>query len=144
MLAVSVCFVEITQLDLSGYIHTCRSNNVIPIVVVLGALLLLALQLTVSLLIQVKDSVYADENFSVSVNRSAYEIVATYKKEETGIDLVIRLPNCYPLRHVDVECTRSLGISEVKCRKWLLSLTSFVRNEVSSCPPAQEQEGPVC
>jgi len=78
---------------------------------------------------QVKDSVYADENFSVSVNRSAYEIVATYKKEETGIDLVIRLPNCYPLRHVDVECTRSLGISEVKCRKWLLSLTSFVRNE---------------
>ncbi|RLN30203.1 E3 ubiquitin-protein ligase listerin [Panicum miliaceum] len=78
---------------------------------------------------QVKDSVYADENFSVSVNRLAYEIVATYKKEETGIDLVIRLPNCYPLRHVDVECTRSLGISEVKCRKWLLSLTSFVRNQ---------------
>ncbi|CAO2145521.1 unnamed protein product [Urochloa humidicola] len=78
---------------------------------------------------QVKDSVYTDENFCVSVNRSAYEIVATYKKEETGIDLVIRLPNCYPLRHVDVECTRSLGISEVKCRKWLLSLTSFVRNQ---------------
>lgn len=73
---------------------------------------------------------YGDENFSVSVNRSAYEIVATYKKEETGIDLVIHLPNCYPLRHVDVECTKSLGISEVKCRKWLLSLTSFVRNEV--------------
>ena len=79
---------------------------------------------------QVKDYVYGDENFSVSVNRSAFEIVATYKKEETGIDLVIRLPNCYPLRHVDVECTRSLGISEVKCRKWLLSLTSFVRNQV--------------
>ncbi|GJN07050.1 hypothetical protein PR202_ga24840 [Eleusine coracana subsp. coracana] len=78
---------------------------------------------------RVKDSIYADENFSVSVNRSAYEIVATYKKEETGIDLVIRLPNCYPLRHVDVDCTRSLGISEVKCRKWLLSLTSFVRNQ---------------
>uniref|UniRef100_A0ACD5XVI5 Uncharacterized protein n=1 Tax=Avena sativa TaxID=4498 RepID=A0ACD5XVI5_AVESA len=78
---------------------------------------------------QVKDSVYADETFTVSVNRSAYEIIATYKKEETGIDLVIRLPSSYPLRHVDVECTRSLGISEVKCRKWLLSLTSFVRNQ---------------
>ncbi|XP_047052085.1 LOW QUALITY PROTEIN: E3 ubiquitin-protein ligase listerin-like [Lolium rigidum] len=78
---------------------------------------------------QVKESIYVDETFSVSVNRSAYEIIATYKKEETGIDLVIRLPSCYPLRHVDVECTRSLGISEVKCRKWLLSLTSFVRNQ---------------
>ncbi|GJM88057.1 hypothetical protein PR202_ga04076 [Eleusine coracana subsp. coracana] len=78
---------------------------------------------------QVKDSIYADEDFSVSVNRSAYEIVAMYKKEETGIDLVIRLPSCYPLRHVDVDCTRILGISEVKRRKWLLSLTSFVRNQ---------------
>ncbi|XP_008782594.2 E3 ubiquitin-protein ligase listerin isoform X1 [Phoenix dactylifera] len=78
---------------------------------------------------QVKETVTADENFSVSVNRTAYEIIATYKKEETGMDLVIRLPSCYPLRPVDVECTRSLGISEVKQRKWLLSLTAFVRNQ---------------
>ncbi|KAL0910784.1 hypothetical protein M5K25_018871 [Dendrobium thyrsiflorum] len=78
---------------------------------------------------QVKETVLADENFSLSVNKSAYEIVATYKKEETGMDLVIRLPSCYPLRPVDVECTRSLGISEVKQRKWLLSLTAFVRNQ---------------
>lgn len=79
---------------------------------------------------QVKETVTADENFSVNVNRTAYEIIATYKKEETGMDLVIRLPSCYPLRPVDVECTRSLGISEVKQRKWLLSLTAFVRNQV--------------
>lgn len=78
---------------------------------------------------QVKETVLADENFSLSVNKSVYEIVATYKKEETGMDLVIRLPSCYPLRPVDVECTRSLGISEVKQRKWLLSLTAFVRNQ---------------
>lgn len=82
---------------------------------------------------QVKETVVSDENFSVSVNRSTYEIIATYKKEETGMDLVIHLPICYPLRPVDVECTRSLGISEVKKRKWLLSLTAFTRNQVSSC-----------
>ncbi|KAI0497285.1 hypothetical protein KFK09_020508 [Dendrobium nobile] len=34
-----------------------------------------------------------------------------------------------PFAPVDVECTRSLGISEVKQRKWLLSLTAFVRNQ---------------
>ncbi|XP_020578179.1 E3 ubiquitin-protein ligase listerin [Phalaenopsis equestris] len=78
---------------------------------------------------QVKETVLADENFSLNVNKSSYEIVATYKKEETGMDLVIRLPTCYPLKPVDVECTRSLGISEVKQRKWLLSLTAFVRNQ---------------
>ncbi|RZS00675.1 hypothetical protein BHM03_00030432, partial [Ensete ventricosum] len=89
---------------------------------------------TFFLLVQVKETVFADENFSVSVNRSASEIIATYKKEETGMDLVIRLPNSYPLRPVDVECTRSLGISEVRQRKWLLSLTAFIRNQVTYYP----------
>ena len=79
---------------------------------------------------QVKEAVIADENFSVAVNKSSYEIIATYKKEETGMDLVIRLSSSYPLRPVDVECTRSLGISEVKQRKWLLSLSAFVRSQV--------------
>lgn len=79
---------------------------------------------------QMKGEGLADDNFSVTVNKSAYEIIATYKKEDTGMDLVIRLPICYPLRPVDVACTRSLGISEVKQRKWLLSLNAFVRNQV--------------
>lgn len=87
---------------------------------------------------QVKEAVIADENFSVAVNKSSYEIIATYKKEETGMDLVIRLSSSYPLRPVDVECTRSLGISEVKQRKWLLSLSAFVRSQVplTFCVPS--------
>ncbi|XAR60795.1 hypothetical protein NMG60_11034309 [Bertholletia excelsa] len=78
---------------------------------------------------QIKKASFTDENFSVSVSKSANEVVATYTKDETGMDLVIRLPASYPLRPVDVECARSLGISEVKRRKWLLSMLSFVRNQ---------------
>ncbi|KAL3829039.1 hypothetical protein ACJIZ3_017841 [Penstemon smallii] len=78
---------------------------------------------------QIKKASFADENFSISVSKSANEVVATYTKDETGMDLVIRLPPSYPLRPVDVDCTRSLGISEVKRRKWLMSLMSFVRNQ---------------
>ncbi|XP_042478735.1 E3 ubiquitin-protein ligase listerin [Macadamia integrifolia] len=78
---------------------------------------------------QIKMANVADENFSISVNKTAFEVVATYKKEESGMDLVIRLPISYPLRPVDVDCTRSLGISESKKRKWLMSLTAFVRNQ---------------
>lgn len=66
----------------------------------------------------------------MSVSKSANEVVATYTKDDTGMDLVIRLPPSYPLRSVDVDCTRSLGISEVKQRKWLMSMISFVRNQV--------------
>ncbi|KAL9169500.1 hypothetical protein ABFS82_04G082900 [Erythranthe guttata] len=78
---------------------------------------------------QIKKASFADENFSVSVSKSANEVVATYTKDETGMDLVIHLPPSYPLRAVDVDCTRSLGITEVKRRKWLMSLMSFVRNQ---------------
>ncbi|KAL6967782.1 RING-type E3 ubiquitin transferase [Sarracenia purpurea var. burkii] len=78
---------------------------------------------------QIKKASFADENFSVSVSKSANEVVATYTKDETGMDLVIRLPASYPLRAVDVDCPRSLGISEVKQRKWLMSMVSFVRNQ---------------
>lgn len=79
---------------------------------------------------QIKKADFADENFSVSVSKAANEVVATYTKDETGMDLVIRLPASYPLRPVDVDCTRSLGISEVKQRKWLMSMMSFVRSQV--------------
>ncbi|KAI3927104.1 hypothetical protein MKX01_029872 [Papaver californicum] len=78
---------------------------------------------------QIKKAAVADENFSVSVSKSAYEVVATYKKEETGIDLVIHLPASYPLQPVDVECPKSLGISELKRRKWLFSMLAFVRSQ---------------
>lgn len=86
--------------------------------------------LTMILILQIKKASFADENFSISVSKSANEVVATYTKDETGMDLVIHLPPSYPLRSVDVDCTRSLGISEVKQRKWLMSMMSFVRNQV--------------
>ncbi|GAU13221.1 hypothetical protein TSUD_245910 [Trifolium subterraneum] len=84
---------------------------------------------TGSLLFSIKKANFRDENFSVSVSKSANEVVATYTKDETGMDLVIRLPASYPLRPVDVDCTRSLGISEIKQRKWLMSMMLFVRNQ---------------
>lgn len=83
---------------------------------------------------QIKKANFSDENFSVSVSKSANEVVATYTKDETGMDLVIRLPSSYPLRPVDVECTRSLGITEVKQRKWLMSMMLFIRNQVFLIP----------
>ncbi|GER35478.1 E3 ubiquitin-protein ligase listerin [Striga asiatica] len=78
---------------------------------------------------QVRKANFADGNFSVSVSKSANEVVATYTKDETGMNLLIRLPPAYPLRPVDIDCTRNLGITEVKCRKWLMSLMSFVRSQ---------------
>ncbi|CAA7032335.1 unnamed protein product [Microthlaspi erraticum] len=78
---------------------------------------------------QIKKADFNDESFSVSISKSANEVVATYTKDETGMDLVIRLPVSYPLRPVDVSCTKSIGISDAKQRKWLMSMLMFVRNQ---------------
>lgn len=80
-------------------------------------------------LTQIKKASFIDENFSIRMSKAANEVVATYTKEETGFDLVIRFPASYPLQQVDVDCPRSKGISEDKQRKWLLSMMSFVRNQ---------------
>lgn len=79
---------------------------------------------------QLQASVIADETLSIRANRTLREATAVYKKEEACLDIVIRLPSCYPLRAVEVDCTRRLGISETLLRKWILSMASFLRNQV--------------
>jgi hypothetical protein len=78
---------------------------------------------------QIKKADFNDESFSVSISKAANEVVATYTKDETGMDLVIRLPVSYPLKPVDVNCAKSIGISEAKQRKWLMSMQMFVRHQ---------------
>jgi hypothetical protein len=78
---------------------------------------------------QLQASVIADETLSIRANRTLREATAVYKKEEACLDIVIRLPSCYPLRAVEVDCTRRLGISETLLRKWILSMASFLRNQ---------------
>jgi hypothetical protein len=78
---------------------------------------------------QIQAAGIADDSLSIKANRSSREVTAIYKKEEAGMDVVIRLPSCYPLRAVDVECTRKLGVSENRLRKWMLSMAAFVRNQ---------------
>jgi hypothetical protein len=80
-------------------------------------------------MLQVQASAVADEALSIRANRTLREVTAIYKKEEAGMDIVIRLPACYPLRVVEVECTRRLGISEALLRKWILSMAAFLRNQ---------------
>ena len=86
--------------------------------------------LLIDVCMQLQASVVADETLSIRANRTLREVTALYKKEEACLDIVIRLPSCYPLRAVDVDCTRRLGINETLLRKWIVSMTSFLRNQV--------------
>ncbi|GBG80434.1 hypothetical protein CBR_g30899 [Chara braunii] len=78
---------------------------------------------------QVQSAATSMDNLWIKVNRSSREVSATYTKDEAVLELVIRLPAAYPLRAIEVDCTRRVGVSESRMRKWLLSISAFLRNQ---------------
>lgn len=75
---------------------------------------------------------YGDEklgDLTIRATKSTNTVTAIYSKDEATLELVIRLPPAYPLRPAEAECSRRMGVSEGKLRKWLLSISGFLRNQ---------------
>jgi hypothetical protein len=69
------------------------------------------------------------EKFSVRANSASREVVASMEVEDGHlIELIIKLPASMPLKAPEAECKRSVGVNEAQLRKWLLSITAFLRN----------------
>ncbi|KAF1773140.1 Armadillo-type fold [Phytophthora cactorum] len=63
-----------------------------------------------------------DEEMTVKGSRVSREITTTYMKDECALEMVVRVPSSYPLRCVEVECTKRIGISEDRWRRWVLQI----------------------
>ena len=69
------------------------------------------------------------EKFSVRANASSREVIASLEIEDGHmLELVVKLPAVMPLRAPEADCRRSVEVSQVRLRKWLLSITAFLRN----------------
>lgn len=55
-------------------------------------------------------------------------MTAVYSKDESTLELIIRLPPAYPLQAAEAQCTRRMGVGEKRLNKWLLSISAFLRN----------------
>jgi len=60
------------------------------------------------------------------------EISATYVKDECTLEVLIKLPPSYPLRNVEVDCQRRLGVTEARWRRWVLQIVSLLSNRDAS------------
>lgn len=69
---------------------------------------------------------------TLSVRTNAREIVANYKLEDLNMELVIILPQSYPLQPVSVEAVERVGVAKDKWRKWMLQLTVFLTHQNGS------------
>lgn len=84
------------------------------------------------------------DNFQLRASKASHEVTPVYQKDEISltstvtesifvvifVSVCIRLPESYPLRPVEVECTQRMGVSEGLWRKWMLSVTTLLLTQV--------------
>jgi hypothetical protein len=62
------------------------------------------------------------ETLNIRCSVATGEITTTYTADEVSVDMSIKLPKLYPLRNVEVECQRRMGINEGRWRRWTLQV----------------------
>ena len=68
------------------------------------------------------------ENISVRASTVSREVTATYLQDSTTLEVVIKLSQSHPLRAVEVDGTKRMGVTEGKWRKWMLHMVTCISN----------------
>lgn len=67
-----------------------------------------------------------EDEIAVRGSTITREVTAHYLKDDCTLEILLRLPLAYPLRNVEVECTRSLGVSADKLNRWQLQIITLL------------------
>ncbi|KAJ3092970.1 listerin E3 ubiquitin protein ligase 1 [Quaeritorhiza haematococci] len=79
------------------------------------------------------------EDMVVKVSQKTNEVSATYSVEDSGLEMIIKLPNTYPLRHVEVDSGsggQRAGVTEARWRAWLLAASAVIVSQNGSIQDA--------
>jgi E3 ubiquitin-protein ligase listerin len=75
------------------------------------------------------------DNFSIRVLPALKEIHAVYAIDDQNMEVVLKLPDDFPLHGVNVQGVHRVGVSEEKWRAWLLGLQQVINSQVSAIQP---------
>lgn len=64
--------------------------------------------------------------FEVKGNTTSGDIIASFLKDETKIEITIKMPPSYPLKNVEVNCTSRIGVSDGRWRRWVLQMIQLL------------------
>ena len=67
-----------------------------------------------------------DAQLRVKCSSVSREVTITYVHEDCSADVVISLPDAYPLRTVEVKSESRLGLSEAQWRRWTLQIVTLL------------------
>jgi len=85
-------------------------------------------QPTESLSVVGRASAYSAQGGASSQNAGGIEICATYHRDDTTIELRIKLGAAYPLKNAEVEASSLLGIARERWQRWKLQIIQLLTN----------------
>lgn len=77
-----------------------------------------------------------DENFNIKVNRVTNEIKSSYVIDEQNMEMVVKIPEAFPLLKVSVEGPLRLGVKEKQWKAWLMAsqrVISLTNGSITDC-----------
>ncbi|XP_017273716.1 E3 ubiquitin-protein ligase listerin [Kryptolebias marmoratus] len=72
------------------------------------------------------------DSMTVKARSAAREVIATYSVDDIYIELVIQLPQNYPLSSIAVESGRRVGVAVQQWRNWMLQLSTYLTHQNGS------------
>lgn len=95
--------------------------------------------------------------FTVKGSAVSGEVSAVLSRDETTVEIKVKLPPSYPLKNVEVSCTSRIGVSDGRWRRWVLQIIQLMSMQDGSvvdavllwkCNIEKELEGvepcPIC
>lgn len=76
----------------------------------------------------------------VKTRPSTREVVAIHTLEEVCIEVVITLPQNYPLGNITVSSEKKVGVTSQQWDKWLLQLNIFLQHQVTITGSVQNSQ----
>ena len=74
----------------------------------------------------------ADTNMTIRVRTSVREVIATYSFDETSMELILQIPDNFPLGTIKVDSGKRIGVGSGQWRNWMLQLTTFLHHHNGS------------
>ncbi|XP_070699650.1 E3 ubiquitin-protein ligase listerin isoform X2 [Pempheris klunzingeri] len=72
------------------------------------------------------------DSMTVKARSAAREVIATYSVDDIFIELVIQLPQNYPIGSIAVESGRRVGVAVQQWRNWMLQLSTYLTHQNGS------------
>ncbi|XP_034745446.1 E3 ubiquitin-protein ligase listerin [Etheostoma cragini] len=72
------------------------------------------------------------DSMTVKARSATREVIATYSVDDIFIELVIQLPQNYPLGSITVESGRRVGVAVQQWRNWMLQLSTYLTHQNGS------------